>query len=273
MFHGGTLDFVVTVKAYPAVGARTGEAVCVAGVTADAAPQWVRLFPVPFRDLPEGAQFAKWQRVRVEVLRPASDRRPESWTPLVDTIEIGETLPAGDWAERRRLVEALPTPTMCEMNRLNRLEAGRDITAPSLAVIEPRETPLFSIERRAPEDVAAARAKQQQGQLPLFTTAREPIEVLEHAFYYRYRCLEPGCAGHHQSIIDWEIAQAYRSWRSSYPSDWQDRLQRRWTDDMWTEDRKTLLFVGNQHQHPNSFLVLGVYWPPSRPLQGRFRLE
>ena len=33
------LDFVVTVKAYPAVGVKTGEAVCVAGVSAEGEPE------------------------------------------------------------------------------------------------------------------------------------------------------------------------------------------------------------------------------------------
>jgi hypothetical protein len=32
-------------------------------------------------------------------------------------------------------------------------------------------------------------------------------------------------------------------------------------------DRDTAFFIGNQHQHPGSFLVLGVWWPPRQPEQ------
>lgn len=263
----GRLDFVVTVKAYPAVGVKTGEAVCVAGVTATGDPEWVRLFPVPFRDLPRDVQFKKWQRVRVDVQRPRNDPRPESSSPDVTTFEVVGDLPAGNWAQRRRLIDALPVRTMCEMNRLNKLLPGRDRSAPSLAVVRAAARPTFTVEARSRADIDAARAKQNQGQLPLFATANEPIEVLEHAFYYRYRCLDAECSGHRQSIIDWEIAQAYRRWQRDYPADWEDRLRRKWVDELWADDRDTVLFVGNQHQQPDGFLVLGVFWPPNTPLQ------
>lgn len=161
------LDFVVTVKAYPAVGIKTGEAVCVAGVSAGSEPEWVRLFPVPFRDLPEAMQFKKWQRIKVEVRSPRNDLRPESWSPVISTFEVVDELPAGDWAHRRRLIDSLPLRTMCEMNRLNKLVPGRDQSASSLAVIRARDVPRFSVELRPSEDIAAARAKQNQGQLPI----------------------------------------------------------------------------------------------------------
>lgn len=263
----GHLEFVVTVKAYPAVGVKTGEAICVAGVTVTGDPAWVRLFPVPFRDLPRDGQFKKWQRIRVAVQRPRNDPRPESWSPVGTAFEVIGNLPAGDWSERRRLIDALPTRTMCEMNRLNQLVPGRDRSAPSLAVVRAAATPVFTVEARPEADIAAAREKQNQGQLPLFATASEPIEVLEHAFYYRYRCLDTECSGHRQSIIDWEIAQAYRRWRRDYPSDWEERLRRKWVEELWANNRGTVLFVGNQHQHPDGFLILGVFWPPEGPLQ------
>lgn len=41
----------------------------------------------------------------------------------------------------------------------------------------------------------------------------------------------------------------------------------RWVGDLCASDRDTAFFVGNQHQHLNSFLVLGVWWPERRPEQ------
>jgi hypothetical protein len=55
------MDLLVLVKAYPSVSMKYGEAVCVAGVRLDAPrPEWVRLFPVGFRDLPAEQQFGKY---------------------------------------------------------------------------------------------------------------------------------------------------------------------------------------------------------------------
>ena len=52
---------LVTVKAYPVIGRRTGESVCVAGARLDRGqPQWIRLFPVPFRSLGKERQFDKY---------------------------------------------------------------------------------------------------------------------------------------------------------------------------------------------------------------------
>jgi hypothetical protein len=31
---------------------------------------------------------------------------------------------------------------------------------------------------------------------------------------------------------------------------------------MWRGKRDSRLFVGNAHQYPDSFMVLGVFWPP-----------
>jgi hypothetical protein len=56
----------VTVKAYPAVGRKHGEAVCVAGIDVDPG-RWIRLFPVPFRDLPNPNRFEKYETISMRV--------------------------------------------------------------------------------------------------------------------------------------------------------------------------------------------------------------
>jgi hypothetical protein len=91
------------------------------------------------------------------------------------------------------------------------------------------------------------------------------LEQIPWSFKYRYECADPECRTHVQSIIDWEIAQTYRTLRRT--PDWRERLKQRWIGDLCGPDRDTAFFVGNQHQHPNAFLVLGVWWPPRRPEQ------
>jgi len=96
----------------------------------------------------------------------------------------------------------------------------------------------------------------------LFGPRVEPLQVIPHRFLYHYECYEPGCKGHHQGIVDWEIHQAYRKWRLEYPTDFIERVRSKWFDELCAATRDTRFFVGNMHQHPGSFLVLGVYWPP-----------
>jgi len=122
-----TIEMVVTVKAYPSISTRYGETVCVAGVRTDTRePEWVRLYPVQYRDLDYARRFSKYQRLTLDVLE-ASDARPESLKPVIDTIELGGTLNTADgWAERRGLVEPLMIGSMCQLRALQASE-GRSL--------------------------------------------------------------------------------------------------------------------------------------------------
>src|SRR5438105_950468 len=106
--HGRTsISLVVTVKAYPAISQKHGEAVCVAGVRTDSDPRWIRLWPVYFRDLPFSQRFQKYQEIHLDVER-SSDTRPESSRPLPDTLVVGKTIgSANAWSSRRRLIKPL----------------------------------------------------------------------------------------------------------------------------------------------------------------------
>jgi len=70
-------------------------------------------------------------------------------------------------------------------------------------------------------------------------------------------------------MIDWELAQSFRAWRDLYQDDdvLLDKIRQRFLTEMCGAAKDTIFFVGNQHQHPKAFLVLGVFWPPKTPLQ------
>jgi hypothetical protein len=91
-----TIDVLVLVKAYPQPSTKYTESVCVAGLRVDTpVPEWVRLNPVQFRLLKRDRQFSKYDLIRVLVRRPTSgDTRPESFTPILDTIEKIDHLPS-----------------------------------------------------------------------------------------------------------------------------------------------------------------------------------
>jgi hypothetical protein len=254
-----TIRMVVTVKAYPVLSTKYHEAVCIAGVRTDSLFQarWVRLFPVQFRDLPQEKQFDKWDEIEVRATKHGGDTRPESYRPNIETIRVlGKLSPTQNWKARRAVIDLLGVTTMCEVIRRQR-EDGT-----SLAVIRPRRPVALKIELLRDADVVRRR-EAIAGQGSLFAQGRKPLEIPPYTFSYAYKCEEKSCRGHRQQIADWEVGQAYRKWRNSYPTqeELEAKLRQKWVDELCAPDRDTRFFVGNLHQHPKSFLVLGVFWP------------
>jgi hypothetical protein len=252
---GETISVLITIKAYPAISQRYGEVVCVAGIRTDTpTPEWCRLFPVPFRDLPFQQRFKKYQVIRLEAERHGTDTRPESYRPNIDSIEVGESLPpGGTWANRRPYVEPLIVESMCEVLRRQRSDGM------SLAVFRPGVVEDFTIEADAadwhPNKLDVIR------QPSLLFPTKAGLEKIPYSFRYRYRCDESGCNGHHQSIIDWELAEAFRTWAKYHETERLEMIRDRWLGMMCDPKRDTMFFVGNQHQAPEAFLVLGTFYP------------
>ncbi len=242
---------------------------CVAAMTLDDKPRWVRLHPVPFRDLGDDSKFRKYQEVTTTVIRPRSDRRPESWTPLDGTIQLGETVGTDHgWSTRRERVAKLGEHTMCELIKANQSGSGPSI--PSLAVVRTAGPPELLVDQRDEEqlDKWQKRADAIAAQPSLFddpTTAKPAYKIIPWRFRYKYRCLASSCRGEHrQTIIDWEAVALYRNVHNKV--NWQDLMRQKFVDQLWT-NRDTVLFVGNMNEHPQSFLVLGLFWPPRTDMQ------
>lgn len=69
-----------------------------------------------------------------------------------------------------------------------------------------------------------------------------------------------------QEPVDWEVVALWRKVR--HRPNWQELLRDKFERELWA-NRSSVLFVGNQEQHPGSFLVLGVFWPPATAYQLR----
>jgi hypothetical protein len=96
------ISLLINVKAYPAISQKYGEVVCVAGIRTDTPqPEWVRLYPVAFRDLPFASRFKKYQHVDLEATKHGGDNRPETYRPNLDTLRVGDLLDTRrNWALR-----------------------------------------------------------------------------------------------------------------------------------------------------------------------------
>ncbi len=262
---------VVLVKAAPVLTSNLDETMCVAGARIDGdAAEWIRLHPVPFRDLATEARFAKYQEVEVDLIRPKSDRRPESWTPIHGSISVGSRLGTERaWADRRALVSQLHEADMCDLVEANRSGSGPG--TPSLAVVRPEGPPELLIAERDSDQLAKwrQRAEGAKGRISLFddpAVAKPDFEVVPWRFSYRYRCSRAACGTHTQTIVDWEVVALWRHVR--HRANWQELMKQKFETELW-QGKASAMFVGNQEQHPASFLVLGVFWPPDISYQPR----
>jgi len=253
------VEVVVTVKAYPVVSQSHGKSVCVAGIRTDAdPPHWARLWPIPFRSLPATGRFKKYQRIHL-LAKPGHDGRPETLTPDIDSIQLGAQLPTTDaWKARRRLIEPLVAASTCEVQRRQRTDGT------SLAAVRPA-----AVTGLVAQAIPANWTLKQEAvlnQLSLVGSRARELEKVPFAFKLIYRCSDSQCRGHEQSIIDWEIGEAYRSWRGLSPEDRIHKIRDKWLGELCSPGKDTLLFIGNMKAHPANFLVLGIFWPPR--LQG-----
>lgn len=271
-------EVLVTVKAYPQLSKKAmSEVVCVAGVRLDRGrPEWIRLFPVPYRDLPAADRFVKYEVVKLKVRRGA-DSRPETYLPDFEGMErTPAPIPTGrnqNWSERSALIgDLIGQTTMCRLYREN--EGGGP--APSLGLIKPAEVLEVIVERNEGFNRERQQLAELVAQETLLGPAKAALEPSPYVVKYRYRCLEDRCRTHTQSLIDWEVGEAGRKWPQSYPQDEiPGRIRDKFLDQLCGPERDTHFYVGNQRLHLQSFLVLGVWWPriPKQDVAANLELE
>ncbi|MCK4255368.1 hypothetical protein KAX35_00650 [candidate division WOR-3 bacterium] len=251
-----TKKILITVKAYPNPSKKYGETVCVAGIDIEN-NKWIRLYPIPYRDLDEDKKFKKYNIIEVKVDKPTDDKRPESYKVNTDSIKVLDYLDTSNkWDRRKRIVLSTLDKSMCEILRKSRKDDK------SLGVFKPRCIDFECLKAKPKDEMAR---KSCYSQLSLFNRSKKAIEYIPYDFRYKFFCHnEPSCPGHNYSIIDWEIGQAYRDWRMKYKS--QDllleKIKERWLTRMCPDKNDVFFFVGNMKRFRDNFMILGVFYPP-----------
>jgi len=249
-----TKSVLITVKAYPNPSKKYGETVCCAGIDIDTL-QWVRLYPIPYRDLDSSQKFKKYTIIQVRCWKARDDHRVESYTIDSDSIQKLSWLDTKqNWQARKKIV--LPTISSSFCNILE--ETNKD---KSLGIFKPFNVD-FSWEKTTLENEAERRAC--YAQLSFFNTKKNAIEQIPFDFYYHFNCYDmPQCPGHQLPIVDWEIGQAYRDWRHKYKPQTQllQKIKQRWLDLMCSPKNDVYFYVGNMKRFRDHFMVLGVFYP------------
>jgi len=194
----------------------------------------------------------------MDCIKANDDKRPESYKISYDTIKVLEILEAGKdkWSRRKSIVLPTLEKSMCHIKKLSRV---KDV---SLGLIKPSNINFYWVKRPKRDDKDKSKY---YAQLDLFGKKKDEIEQIPYNFYYSFRCdNEPDCNGHKMLIIDWELHQSYRKWRSRYFSQKEllEKIRERWLERNCSIENDVYFFVGNMKRHRNNFMILGVFYPP-----------
>jgi hypothetical protein len=250
-----TKTVLVTVKAYPNPSRKHTETVCCAGIELEQ-KKWICLYPIPFRDLDSSQQFRKYTIIKVRCNKANDDHRIESHKVDSDSIKIIKHLDTKDgWRERKAVVLPLASPSFCDI--LSKIDNNQ-----SLGIFKPAQMNLIW------EKVVVKDAEKRNAcyaQLSFFDKQKDAVEQIPYNFYYQFKCDGlPECPGHKLMIVDWELGQAFRDWRHKYRPEslLLENIRKRWLTDMCSPNKDTYFYVGNMRKFRDTFLVLGVFWPP-----------
>jgi hypothetical protein len=254
------LRVLITVKTHPIPSSKYDELVCTAGVTE--AGDFVRLYPINFRDLPYSQQYKKYQWLEVDAAKHTGrDSRKESYRPDCDSIRLdGEPLLSRrNWAERARYVLAKPSQSMEDLRE--RQEDDRT----SLGIFRPKEVFDLVSEPTDADWKAGFKAALMQHRLwENRKVSREPPRKVPFKFQYKFLCDDPRCKGLHRMMIeDWEVGALY--WRcvdgGATPDEARAAVRKKFLDKICAPHRDTHFYVGTILAYPKSWVVIGVFWP------------
>lgn len=248
-----TKTALIVVRTYPTPAKNGAEVSCTAAITDQG--EWLRLFPVPWRYLAEEHQFRRYQWVELTVEK-ASDPRPESYKLKQNGIKILTELSASDWKARREIIEPLRAHCLCCLVR-DRNANQR----PTLGFFRPRKIERLIITAEDdPNWTPAQIAILEQGHL-FAEKPKQQLEKIPYKFQYKFLCDEDTCTGHTLTCTDWEIAEAWRKWKTKYGDKWEDKFRQRFEREM-IEKYDTHFFVGTVHAHPGTWIIVGLFYPP-----------
>jgi hypothetical protein len=263
---GLKLRILTAVKTYPIPSAKYDELVCTAGVTERG--DFIRLYPINFRELPYAQKYHKYQWMDVVAEKHRRDPRKESYRPEPGSIRlIGEPIPtrSGDWSGRARYVLRQEAPSMEDLR--DRQEADRT----SLGIFRPKEVTRLIITPDDPEWKAAfQRELQQQRLFEDRKTTLAPPRKVPWKFQYEFVCDDPRCKGHRMMIEDWEVGALY--WKlvdtGATPREAAGDVEKKFLNEICAPDRDTRFFVGTILAHPKSWVVIGLFWPKRKDPPG-----
>lgn len=248
---------LIVVMTYPHPSRGYNELVCTAGITDSG--EWVRLYPVDYRYRPSHQRFRKyqWISVQLEAQGQGNDRRKESRKPNLDSITLigGPLSTKNGWAERRQIIDPMPCRTLDELKSLY------DTDQTSLGIVRPRRVLDLEV-RRANDPDWKPEWRQLFTQKTLFGDEQKPLRKLPYTFHYVFEC-EDSDKPHTAMCEDWELGILFlkESERLGSEEAAAESVRKKFLDEICGPDKDTRFFMGTYFPY-NTWLVLGLFWPP-----------
>ncbi len=267
------LKILITVKAYPAISRKYNETVCTAGITKEG--KWIRIYPIPFRQLDYNRQFRKYEWIELDLDRNQSDFRSESYRPhdlfLKDIVSHGIIRPDGDtWEERRSFILK---NVYTDLEQLIKEAKDRNICT-SLAVFKPTKIIDFVYEETEREwsKEKLDYLKSKKLQLNLFDNEKEEdiseFEVV-NKLPYKFSFIFEDIKGKSSKLMieDWETGMLFWNSLGKHKGDelkaCEDVKYKYFYDFAKTKDY--YFFLGTTKLHhfvaPNPFVIIGDFRP------------
>jgi len=258
---------LISVKTYPVISKKYKELVCTAGF--DEEGNWIRIYPVPFRQIDYNNQYSKYQWMEIDLNKKTSDPRPESYSPnwanpprLLEKVDT-----KNNWAERKKyaLKEVYTNLTTL-------IDEAKNGSFKSLATFKPTNVLDFIITETEREWDKEKLASLNQGDLfePWEQNIIEVVNKLPYTFHYVFEDDDGRVSK--LMIEDWEVGALYWNClrRSGSEADALDKVREKYFDE-FVNNRDLYFFLGTQHKHHvmnarNPFVIIGAF-PPTKPKQ------
>lgn len=246
---------LIVVRTYPTPARQGVEVSCTAAITDTG--EWLRLFPVPWRLLPEDQRFRRYQWIEVEVTK-SRDHRPESHKIITNSIRILKNSISTDnaWRERKEIIYPLRAKSLCSLKKQQTANGF-----PTLGFFRPGRIEKLKISKSEPDWTSSQLDILRQ--LHLFEDRpQQQLEKIPYDFQYRFFCDDAECLNGHTLICtDWEIGECWRKWHIEYGDRWEIAFRQRFEKDM-IDKYDTHFFVGTMHGHPDVWIIVGLFYPP-----------
>jgi len=246
---------LIVARTYPVPSRKSIEVSCTAGITD--VGEWIRLFPIPYRFLEHDKRFRKYQYIEADVTKAQSDTRLESYKINIESIKIlsQPILTNNKWENRKAIIFPLKSDSLCTLQTRRNL-----YKQPTLGFFKPKTINKFKIEpannKWTESELTSLRQYTMFGNIP-----RNQLEKLPYKFSYQFICNVPNCSGHELECTDWEVGASFLSWRNKYGNEWTKKFKERYETDMILGN-DTHFFVGTIHNHPDAWIIIGLFYPP-----------
>ena len=208
----------------------------------------------------------------------SSDLRPESYRIRFDGIRPGEEIKIkkGDWSARAEWI-------LQDRNVFESVEAlldAQEKDRTSLGLVKPREVQrVVSVKvPKAEKEAFWKKYRKITAQLEFPFQEEEPVNPLpppDFRFQIRFQCADDRCVTpHNLSVLDHEIsALYYRCLKAEANRDVAAKMVVQKLEEVSGLKKDLYLFLGNSKAHPQSFSIVGLWYPKKKKEKKTRRTE